>query len=281
MKDSAKETIKREDDGTIRLSITIPSELIKKSWDLAIDKAAETTTIQGFRKGKAPRDMVEANVDRMKIREQVLQKLVPEMYTKTVEEHHLKPIINPQIHIDAIEDGKDWTFTALTCEMPEVKLNDYKDAVKSITAKSKIIIPGKEEETKEPDFNAIVKILLEHTEVVIPAILIDGEVERLLSQLLDEVKKLGLTVDQYLASSQKTAEDLRTEYEQKAKNDIHLEFVMSKIAEEEKIMVEPQEVEEALLQAKTPEERTQVQSNMYLLASILRQQKTLDFLKNL
>src|SRR5258708_13780214 len=126
MKDGVTETIKREDDGTIRLSVTIPAELIKKSWDLEIDKAVEITTIQGFRKGKAPRDIVETSVDRMKIREQVLQKLVPEMYTKAVEEHHLKPIINPQIHIDAIEDGSDWTFTALTCELPDVKLKDYK-----------------------------------------------------------------------------------------------------------------------------------------------------------
>ena len=102
-----------------------------------------------------------------------------------------------------------------------------------------------------------------------------------MSQTLDEVKRLGLTLDQYLASTGRKAEDLKKEYEQKAENDIKLEFVLQKIAQEEKITVEDKEVKEAILQAKSDAERQNLQANKYLLANILRQQKTLDFLKNL
>ncbi|MDO8639699.1 MAG: hypothetical protein Q7R53_02120, partial [bacterium] len=87
--------------------------------------------------------------------------------------------------------------------------------------------------------------------------------------------------DQYLSSTGKKPEDLRNEYKRKAENDIRLEFALLKIAEEEKIVVDEKEIEEAIKAAKSDDERKNLETNRYLLASILRQQKTLDFLKNL
>ena len=178
-------------------------------------------------------------------------------------------------------ESKGWQFTALTCELPEIKLNGYKEAIQKITAKSKIIIPGKDSKETEVKFEEIVGALLESVSVKIPKILIDNEVERLLSSLLDDIKKLGLTLDQYLASSGRTAATLRAEYEKKAENDIKLEFALQKIAEVEKITVDEKEIEEAIQKTKSEQEKKHLEQNRYLLASILRQQKTLDFLKNL
>ena len=102
-----------------------------------------------------------------------------------------------------------------------------------------------------------------------------------MAQTLDEVKRLGLTLDQYLASTGRNTEALREEYAKKAEGDIKLEFILQKIAEDEKITVEEKEIDEAITQAKTEVERQNLQNNRYLLASIIRQQKTLDFLRNL
>ena len=98
---------------------------------------------------------------------------------------------------------------------------------------------------------------------------------------MDEVKRLGLTLDQYLASTGRNTEALRTEYAKKAENDIKLEFLLQKIADDEKITVEETEIDEAIGQAKTEAEKQNLQNNRYLLASIIRQQKTLDFLRSL
>ena len=117
--------------------------------------------------------------------------------------------------------------------------------------------------------------------VKIPRIIIDQEVDRLLSQILDEVKRLGLTLDQYLASTGRNTESLRKEYEVKAENDVRLEFVLSKIAETERIKVEEKEIDEAVAQAKSEAERQNLEKNRYLLSGIIRQQKTLDFLRSL
>lgn len=275
-------TLNKLPDGTIELTITIPAELVKKTREEVVGEMVKNASLPGFRRGKAPKKLIEEKLDKETIREEVLKKLLPQTYLEAVREHNLRPMINPKIHVDPEQikaDDKDWQFTALTCEVPEIQLQNYKEAVQKLTAKEKIIIPGKEPQ-KVP-FEEIIKALLNAIAVKIPTVLVSGEVDRLLSQTLDEVKKLGLTLDQYLSSTGKTPEALRAEYEQKAENDIKLELALQKIAEEEKITVSEKEIEEAIEKAKSDEERKNLEANKYLLSSILRQQKTLDFLRSL
>jgi FKBP-type peptidyl-prolyl cis-trans isomerase (trigger factor) len=280
--------LQKESNGTIRLTITISDSEVKRAWEEVINQIVDNAEIQGFRRGKAPRRLVEEKTDKEKIREEVLKKLLPIAYAEAIKTQGIKPIINPKIHVDKIDDlqtlsekgeSKSWTFTALTCEVPNIKLGKYKESIQRITAKSKIIIPGKEPIPAK--FDEIVKALIDDIEAQIPEILVDNETDRLLSQTLEDVKKLGLTLDQYLSSTGKNPKILREEYRKKAQNDIKLEFALSKIAEEEKITVEEKEIEEAIKASRSEEERKSLEANRYLLASILRQQKTLDFLKNL
>lgn len=280
--------IQKEPNGTIRLTITIPNADIKRTWEEVMAEIVKSAEIQGFRRGKAPRKLVEEKANKEKVREEVLKKLLPIAYTEAIKTQGIKPIINPKIHIEKLEDpqtlseqseSKGWQFTALTCETPKIKLGGYKENIKKITAKSKIIIPGKE--SIPAKFDDIVKALLDSVTAEIPGILIDNETDRLLSQTLEDVKKLGLTLDQYLSSTGKNPQTLREDYRKKAENDIKLEFALLKIAEEEKITVEEKEITEAINASKSDEERKSLENNHYLLASILRQQKTLDFLKNL
>ncbi|MEK7450431.1 MAG: trigger factor [Patescibacteria group bacterium] len=271
--------IVKEKDGTIKLTITIPSSEVVKTQNEAIEVMIQNTTLPGFRKGKAPRKLVEEKLDKASIQEEVLKKLLPKFYVDAVSENKLKPIINPKIHVEKIEVGKDWQFTALVCEAPIIELGSYKENVKKITAKNKIIVPGKE--PQQPKSEEIIKALLDGVNCQIPKILIDQEGDRLLSQLLDEVKRLGLNLDQYLASTGKTPESVRKDYEQKAENDIKFEFALQRIADKENITVDQKEVDEAINKAKDENERKNLEANRYLLTSILRQQKTLDFLRNL
>lgn len=279
--------VKKMPDGTIELKISIPWDTVKKTWDIVVGEMIKNSNLPGFRKGKAPKKLVEKNLDIAKIREEVLRQLLPQAYTEAVKEHSLKPIMDPKIHLEGeLLEEKDWEFHALTCEMPEVNLNGYKDTIKKITAKSKIIVPGKPASPSQggtleaPKFEEIVKALLDSTEISIPKILTEREADRLLSQMLDEIKRLGMSLDQYLSSTGKRPEDLRTEYTNKAQNDLKLEFALQKVAESEKITVDDAEIEKTIGNAK-PEEKESLRSNKYLLASIIRQQKTLDFLKSL
>jgi FKBP-type peptidyl-prolyl cis-trans isomerase (trigger factor) len=276
-----KTQIEKQPDGTIKIAITLPHDKIAATTNAVIDDMAKQINVAGFRKGKAPKDMAASQLNPEHIREEVLKRLLPQAYIEAVQEHKLNPIMNPKMHVEKIEEGQDWLFFALTCEMPEITLGNYKDAVKKLTAKSKIIIPGKEEENKKPNLDEIMKAILTDAKVKIPAILVEQEADRLLSQLLNDIKRLGLSLDQYLGSTNRKPEDLRAEYAKRAEDDIRLEFVLQKIAELEKITVEEPEIEEAIAKAKDPAEKQNLAANKYLLAGILRQQKTLDLLMNL
>jgi FKBP-type peptidyl-prolyl cis-trans isomerase (trigger factor) len=276
-----KTLIDRQADGTIKLTITIPQKNVATTYEEVLGETAKSANVAGFRKGKAPQKLVEESLNPDQIRENILKKLLPQAYMEAVEEHKIKPIMNPKLHVEKIEEGKDWVISALTCELPNVELGEYKKNVQKITAKSKIIIPGKEEEQKKPSMDEIVKSLLETAKVQVPQILVEQETDRLLSQLLDDVKRLGLSLEQYLGTTKRSPEDLRNEYAQRAENDIKLEFILQMVAEAEKITVDPTEIEEAIQKAKDPTEKQNLETNKYLLAGILRQQKTLDFLMNL
>lgn len=274
-----KSQLSKAVDGTITLTIPLPKADIAEAREEAVNHLAEEAQLPGFRKGKAPKNLIEGKLDPMQIKEDTLRHLLPKAYSEAVLEHKLKPIISPKIHVSKLDEGQDWEFVATTCELPEVTLGDYKDAVKSVTAKAKIEIPGKEKQ--EVNFDDVMKVVMDKAKVTIPSILVESEVERLLSQMLDEIRSLGLTLDQYLGSTHKTIEQVREEYAARAQSDITVEFVLQKIADEEKLAVSEKEVEEAIAKAQNPAEKENLEKNKYLLAAILRQQKTFDFLKSL
>jgi len=272
-------TITKKEDKTIALKINVTWEEVKKAREEVIAEMVKNADLPGFRKGKAPKKIVEEKLDKSRVQEETLRHLLPKAYIEAVKEHKIEPIIDPKVHIKPLEEGKDWEFEALTAEEPEISLGEYKKNVQSVTAKSKIIVPGKEKQ--EVKLEDIIKALLDSTTVEIPKILIEREADKLLSQSLDEIKKLGPTLDQYLSSTGKTAEMLRLEAEGKAANDLKLEFTLRKVADSEKITVSDADLENTIGKAKTSEEKQNLQANKYLLASILRQQKTLDFLRSL
>lgn len=264
------------EDRTITLKITIPWNTVEQARTRVVDHLVKQVQVSGFRRGMAPRNVAEQHLKKELVQEEVLKEVLGKAYNEAVKQEKLTPIITPRVHVDTFEDGTDLVFSAELCEAPEITMGDYKKDVKEVTAKSKIAIPGKEEQ--KPNVDAILDAVVKNAQVVIPKVLYEQEANRLLSQMLDELKSLGLSLDQYLASRGKKSEDLRAEYEEKAKRDLSLEFVLRKIADDEKITVENSDLEDVLKDVKDEAQKQQLMANPYLLASIIRQQKTLDFL---
>ena len=158
-----KATLEKQQDGTIKLTITIPKGDIKTVHEQILSEYVKGVKVDGFRKGNAPQSLVKKRINDEEIREKVLKKLLPQIYSQAVQDNNIKPIMNPKIHIGKMDEGEDWEFTALTCEMPDVDLGTYKESVKKITAKSKIIIPGQEQ--KKPENTEVMKALLESVKI--------------------------------------------------------------------------------------------------------------------
>ena len=147
-------------------------------------------------------------------------------------------------------------------------------------ATKKIWLPGQEKKDK-PSLDVILKALLSVITVDIPKLLIEHEVNRLLSELIDQTKQLGLTVEQYLASTGRNAQSVRREYEEQARRTLALEFGLEEVADREGILVSDDDIDTVVKTAKTDEERKSLEGQRYYLASILRRQKTIDFLSSL
>ena len=100
-------------------------------------------------------------------------------------------------------------------------------------------------------------------------LLIENETNRLLAQTLNEVKRLGLTLEAYLNSVGKTPESLRQETAKQAEETLKIEFALAEIAEKEKISVEPQEIDAFIQKSGNEKAKKALEGQRYYLASIL------------
>ncbi len=105
-----------------------------------------------------------------------------------------------------------------------------------------------------------------------------------MSRLLERIEKLGLTLDAYLASIGKTSESIRTEYEKQAKDALSLDFILDKIALEEKVTVDEKQADAAIEASKAdPNIPDTVNSadQRRVVKTILVRRATLDSLASL
>lgn len=280
-------------DGSIELLITIPWDEVKKTYEKVVDQQVMQAEVAGFRKGKAPRAVVEEKLDKTKTYEEVLKDLIPAAYGKAVEEQKIRPIVQPKIELKEAVEQKDWIVRALTCEKPTLTLGEYKKAIADLKAAKlkKIWVPGQDPSTssgpedkdkpQKPTLDEILKALYDHVTIKIPQLLTEHETNRLLSDLIDQTKKLGMSVEQYLSSTGRTADTIRKEYEDQAQRTLTLEFALEEIADKEGILISDDDIETVLKTAKTDDEKKALQAQRYYVASVLRRQKTIDFLASL
>ncbi len=274
---------------TFELEITIPWKEVKVDYDKTLKELAKETSVKGFRKGKAPLDMVEKNIDKQKVYEQVIRHLLPSFYQNAIKKHNLRPIVSPRIQAISLPENKDWVFKASSCEAPEVKLGNYKELVKGVNAQQKLWTPGKPKEEKDKTeasynqkINKIFDELNSNIKIEISDFLIEEEASRSLSQLLDEIKKLGLTLEQYLASKNTTSEELKKTYQNQTEKTLKLEFILQAIVADQKITVTDGEVEK-IISATGPKDKSKTSDSLQklYLKSILAKRKAIDFLLSL
>lgn len=280
-------TIERLENGTITLTIHIPWDIITHAKEEVVEETIKNIELPGFRKGKVPRKIAEEKLDTTKVYEDVIQKILPQAYADAIREHALHPIIVPKVEMVEAKEGSNWIIKAHTCEKPKVTLGDYKGAIKATktSKRNKIWTPGEpnekpeeEKQTKQMALTELLESILTTVTCQIPDLLAGTEVNRQLADLIDQTKKLGLSVDQYLASTNRTANSVRKEYEISARRTLTLEFALEAIADREAIFVSDDDIENTLKATKSEEERKALSNERYYLASILRRQKTLDFL---
>ena len=109
-----------------KLTIEATAEEFEKAVQKAYQKNKSRINLPGFRKGKAPRVMIEKMYGQGVFYEDAANELIPEAYGKALEECDLDIVSRPEIDVTQIEAGKPFIFTATVALKPEVTLGDYK-----------------------------------------------------------------------------------------------------------------------------------------------------------
>ncbi|MCI6005526.1 MAG: trigger factor [Blautia sp.] len=130
-----------------KLTIEVSAEDLDKAMDKAYQKAKGRISIPGFRKGKAPRKMIEQMYGKGIFLEDAANALIPEHYSKALEECDLEIVSQPEIDVTQAEPGKPFIFTAEVAVKPEVTLGEYKG----------VEVPKAEVAVTEEDVDAEIK----------------------------------------------------------------------------------------------------------------------------
>jgi len=282
-------TVARTEDKTIQITFTIPAKVIAQNEEHILKELGQNLEIPGFRKGKAPTAKVKENVKPEKIIEGILTHTVLPALREALKEENIKPVIYPRFELLSAKEGEDWQVRVTTCEMPEVNLGDYKDKIKKELKTTEIWTPDKKikeekKPTQEEKEQKVIETLMETVKVDVPTLLVEEEVNYRLSQLLERIEKLGLSLEKYLESTGKTAESLREEYESQTKQSLALELILNKIAADEKLEIEEKELDEVLkmsasLKGQSGQETSQGEREA--IKNILLRRKALAFLTSL
>lgn len=109
-----------------KLTVEVPAENVEKAIQGAYNKMKKSINIPGFRKGKAPRQLIEKMYGKEVFYNDAIDAMLPSAYSDAVEECGEEIVSHPQIDVVQIESGKPFVFTATVAVKPAVELGEYK-----------------------------------------------------------------------------------------------------------------------------------------------------------
>ena len=355
-----KATVNPVDQHVVTLTIEVPAAEVDKGIKQAVKRIANQVNIPGFRKGHAPRRVLEMNFGKEAILEEAFEVLASQNYSAALRENDIVPVSEPEIEREQFEEGKDLIFKAtVTDEQIEEQLNNIReqqakmvvaeegatiqkddfaviDFAGSVDGKpfdggegksyplqigSGSFIPGFEDQLigakagddvtvkvtfpedyfvaelagKEAEFKThihdikrkelpelndefakeassyetigelkndlrakmeeeasrraidtynadLIQAAVKNATVDIPEVMINDRVEQMIQELAMNMEGRGLKLDDYLKFSNKTIEDLRSEYKDSAAENVRADLVLDAIATAEGIEVTPDDM---------------------------------------
>ena len=122
-----KVTLEKEKENIVKLDITIPAKDAVDAYNGAVRRISQHVNVDGFRKGKAPRSVIERQIGVERIKQEAIEGLMPKVIGQAISENNLDIITQPYITNYNFNVGEDLSITVKAELRPEVKLGQYKD----------------------------------------------------------------------------------------------------------------------------------------------------------
>ena len=115
-----------EEKNMVKLVIESTAEEFEAGLNTAYNKNKSKISLPGFRKGKAPRRILEMNIGKEAILDEAFDRVAQKAFDEALKQENLDPVDRPQVDIVTLEEGKDVVFKATITPVPEVTLGEYK-----------------------------------------------------------------------------------------------------------------------------------------------------------
>lgn len=119
-------TVEKLEKGMAKLTITVTADVVAEAEDKVYKRQKNQISIPGFRKGKAPKKIIEKMYGEGVFLSDAINDVINETYPDAVKECGEEIVSNPKIDLSQAEPGKDLVYTAEVALKPEVKLGKYK-----------------------------------------------------------------------------------------------------------------------------------------------------------
>ena len=119
-------TKEQVETNVVQLEVKVPAEEFEKAVQKAYIKNVKHINLPGFRKGKAPRKLIEKTYGEGVFFEDAADEILKETYPQAVEKEELEPVARPEVEVKEIGYGKEFVYVAKVTVKPEVKLGKYK-----------------------------------------------------------------------------------------------------------------------------------------------------------
>ncbi len=116
-----------------KLSFTVPAAQFEEAMQKAYLKNRGKINVPGFRRGKAPRKLIETMYGEGVFYDDAFQEIFPNLYDEAVKENDLHVVDQPEVDVKEIGEGKDLVFTCEVFVRPDVTLGDYKGLTVEVT----------------------------------------------------------------------------------------------------------------------------------------------------
>ena len=122
-----KTNIEKQPENIVKVDIEIPAKEAVEYYNNAAKRLAQYVNIPGFRKGKAPRNILEQHIGEERIKHEALENALPKIFSSVIKENEFDVVAQPYVESYDYKIGEDLKITAKIELRPEVTLGQYKD----------------------------------------------------------------------------------------------------------------------------------------------------------
>jgi len=283
-------TVQKLNSSQIELKIEIPAEEFKSFMEKAVLNLGQDIEVEGFRKGKAPKEVIEKKTGQEKILQTAAQECIRENYIKAIKEQNLEPLGQPEIEILKLAPGNSFEFKAKISILPEIKLPDYKKIASQVKKREVKVTDEeivrlkqeKERVEKERLRNEILEKIAEESQIDTPQVLIESEQKRMMENIKQQVPQmLHIPFEEYLKKIQKTEKDLLDSFLEEAKKRVKNSLVLREIERKEDVKVDEKELEAEMQKISQMNPALDKNQLKEYGESVLKNEKILQLLENL